>query len=156
MKSLHLTDADFRPLADFSLAWRWTRESHALLSEAELRELSPLSSDAAHRIAEIARMLHRVDGIDRSHAAEVRVCETEAASDEDVAAWLCNLPVNPSSLVIASWDRHTALRLPWGLFARRWSDFCYPSSDDVTLLPPDGSWVCAYHHFGLLEWARAA
>jgi hypothetical protein len=48
------------------------------------------------------------------------------------------------------------VRLPALLFVGRWDDFCFPSSDDVTVYPADERWLLEYAHREEFVFRRAA
>lgn len=148
-----LSDADRRELSDFPLAWRWTRKTDSAFPSEDLELLMPLTKRASARVHEEALRIHTRGGLSRGQVTEWCSCETRDRPPYEVASWLLALPPHTAELVVASWDASTALCLPWGLFARRWVDFCYPSSDNVTVLPQEGLWVLAYDHEERLEWA---
>jgi hypothetical protein len=86
----------------------------------------------------------------------LRSLQTEGKETTEVRQWLSALPIMPAASVIVSWDATTALVAPWRLFVQRWADFCYPSSDDLTVFPLEGGWVLAYYHDERFEWAEWA
>ena len=64
----------------------------------------------------------------------------------DVRPWLAaRLPTGRVPLLV-SWTRELAVLTDAELFAARWDTFCYPSSDDATVLPLDGRWLLFYSH----------
>jgi hypothetical protein len=73
-------------------------------------------------------------------------------SVSETSEWLRSLPVEESFVSIA-WNDALGLELPWSVFCEYWSDFCYPSSDDVVIvLPPQG--IARWHHYERFEyWA---
>jgi hypothetical protein len=71
-----------------------------------------------------------------------------------VEGWLGALPVPPDQVVIVSWDRETAVQTDWQFFCRFWDDFCYPSSDDVTVTTTGDDWLVCYEHFEVLTFYR--
>ena len=73
---------------------------------------------------------------------------------EEGRAWLIvRLPSGRVPIVV-SWDQQTAVVTDFELFTARWEDFCYPSSDDVAVLPLDGSWVLHYWHWEEFVFGR--
>jgi hypothetical protein len=55
--------------------------------------------------------------------------------------------------VVLSWSPEIALVTTLNLFITHWDDFCYPMSDDATILPPDLSWKILYQHEEVLCFA---
>ena len=121
---------------EFPLAWRWTDSRYTVLSEVVLSQLQPLGAQDAQLEFERARNFQEDSGI--AHSADV--------SDEDGCAWLRARHDGLSNIVTISWSPDCALRTSWQIFTEHWSDFCYPSSDDVTVWPDSERWVLFYHH----------
>lgn len=144
-------DSEFAPLDDFPLLWRWTTPSRAVLPAEVLGQIRPLGAEAAARLAPDAR--------DRCRATVTAGWSTVIAAESEryapVRVRLQALPVEPATHVVVSWDQATAIVVPWGVFVDYWTDFCYPSSDDVTVWVPAGEWTLCYHHFGVFEFGPA-
>jgi len=72
------------------------------------------------------------------------------SSEQDhvrVTEALTALPIASEQRIVVEWDRVDVLETSWRTFRDYWDDFCYPSSDDVTICPVDGGWVLCYHHW---------
>ena len=138
--------SDAPPISQFPLIWRWTSANHALFSESELRGLKACSPTEAARIHGDSRAL---DGPHGLYVASFSRVHTYCAdcSVPDGCAWLRSLSSELSQPVIVSWDRATALQTTWEFFTAYWDDFCYPSSDDVTVVPDSWRWVLRYTHW---------
>lgn len=132
-------------IESFPLAWRWTQSSHTLFTPLELAALHPYSAEEAARIHDRALRLLEGDGLSPVHFEQIASLSAERSKAE-VTAWLRERFPNPNAQVTISWLRHLALRTTWQIFTGHWDDFCYPSSDDVVVLPEDGSWLLLYHH----------
>ena len=132
-------------ITDFPLAWRWTSPTHAVLSPAELAALKPCSSDETARIYERSLRFETADGL---APAEFETVLTQSAdiSGADGCSWLRAQAGDLEEQITVLWQRDIALRTTWELFTTRWDDFCYPSSDDVFVLPDSEKWVLRYHH----------
>lgn len=129
---------------DFPLAWRWTDSRYSVLPEAVLSQLQPLGTQEAQLAFERARSFQRASSI--KHSADL--------SDEDGCAWLRAQHAGLSDIVTVSWSPECALRSSWQIFADHWSDFCYPSSDDLTVWPDSERWVLFYHHYEQFEFIQ--
>jgi hypothetical protein len=141
MKESHAVPA----ITDFPLIWRWTRATHALFSASELAGLRPCSLAEAAKIHDDSRSFNLRDGLDERQFRGVRVQSADIPTS-DGCSWLRAQAPNITEQVTVSWDRDTALRTSWEFFTAHWDDFCYPSSDDVLVLPDSRSWVLRYHH----------
>ena len=70
----------------------------------------------------------------------------------DVRERLRGLPPAPDERVLVLWDARTALVTEWAVFVESWDDFCYPSSDDVSVLPLVDDWVLCYRHYEVMQF----
>lgn len=129
-------------IQEFPLAWRWTDSRYAVLPEAVLLQLQPLRPQEAQSAFERTQSFQQDSGI--AHSADV--------SDKEGCAWLRARHSGLSEIVTVSWSSDCALRTSWQIFIEHWSDFCYPSSDDVTVWPDSERWVLFYHHYQQFEF----
>ena len=132
---------DTTGLDEFSLKWRWTDERHANLCDEErarIRPLRPAAAAAAWRLS-IGSVSEELE-LDPSVYEDVERAPARTKSD---SGFLTRLPAGRIPVVV-SWDQHTAVLTDSELFVQRWDDFCYPSSDDVTVIPVDESWLLHY------------
>src|SRR5436190_17231065 len=120
----------------FPLAWRWTDSRYSVLSDTVLSQPQPLSTQDAWLASERAQSFQRDSDI--THSA--------AVSDDAGCAWLRARHGGLSDIVTISWSPNCALRTTWQIFTDHWSDFCYRSSDDVTVWSDSERWVLFYHH----------
>lgn len=141
-----LTESDFVPLDGFSLAWRWTQESHASLPASSLARIRPLASARAAAIAPEATEL--------CLGGDTATLRSAAGDPERVRAWLAALPVESHASVLVSWDVDTAVATDWETFVAYWDDFCYAGSDDLTVWNPEGVWYLCYDHGEVFRFGR--
>ncbi len=126
-------------IEEFRLAWRWTQPSHTVLPPQVLASITPLSAHEAARLYNYGAELFG----QHVHTAVTHQCSDDS---ETTRIWLEDLSIRRDHRMFVVWDRATAVTLPWGTFTTYWDDFCYPSSDDVYVLPEiDGS-VLAWSH----------
>ena len=97
-----------------------------MLPAEVLQRLRPLDSDAASMLSDSA-----------PETLGPRAMSCSPSSVEEAAQWLASL-ATPAERVILVWGPSTALSLPWNVFVTYWSDFCYPSSDDVDVFAEGG------------------
>jgi len=148
--------ADFEPLAEFDLRWRWTDATWNLLSDDELSLIRPLNGrKAAELSATLSTLIDPVPlricvntGTALREAAEERCVKTFDTSGDaaTTAAWLRATLPSQEGDVLASWSPETAVVVELALFIRYWDDFCYPLSHDVVVVPPSGEWILYYFH----------
>jgi hypothetical protein len=81
-----------------------------------------------------------------------RVIQTAQMDEEEVSRRLEEISIDPQEPLLVSWHETDAVLMPWRTFARHWSSFCYPSSDDVTAVPQSGMGVLCYHHAEYFCW----
>lgn len=142
-------------ITDFPLAWRWTSSSHAMFLPTELAALHPCSPDEAARIHDASIRALRGDSLDPQQFERIYTLSADIPV-ADACSWLRALSSDLTESVTLSWQRDTALRTTWELFTERWDDFCYPSSDDIVVLPDCGRWVLLYHHWEEFHFAARA
>jgi hypothetical protein len=140
--------ADFAPLDDFPLLWRWTSPSHAQLPVEVLREIQALTAAAASAVAPEAASRCAA----HATADWSTVITAEAEREDPVRDRLRALPIDLEPQVLVSWDARAAVVTRWRVFVDYWTDFCYPSSDDVTVWAPGESWTLCYRHFETFEF----
>lgn len=160
-----INGSDFRPLDTFRLRWRWTDSRWALLPTRDLAEIHPLIESKAMELwdrvfpaseellrlglglSPTARHL-RLDSYRRIQAAEPDPIE--------VSRGLKSLePANELSALI-SWHPAEAVVVDWYVFVDYWNSFCYPASDDVTIMPLNETWIMEWHHDEYFLFARLA
>jgi hypothetical protein len=132
-------------IQEFPLAWRWTDARYAVFAADVLPRLTPHSPDEASRLFEHAKVLSR-----SADSAALHI--SADGPPAQVIAWLRAQQPRFTEEVFVCWCGDTALRTDWSTFIEHWDDFCYPSSDDVTVLPQSGSWMLLYHHWHEFEF----
>ena len=123
-------DADYEPISRFSLAWRWTRASHAEFPASVLDCIRPLrGAKAAIVNSYVIQHVHarwpRLGVIDSPSVTDRRRIDASEMDDSLVQAWLVSLPIAPHQTVIVSWDANTAVSAPFAVVAEYWSNFYY-------------------------------
>jgi len=73
----------------------------------------------------------------------------------DVRSWLRRIQPNAWASVYMSWTKDLAIETSWAIFTEYWDDFCYPSSDDVTVAPVAGTWQVVYHHYEQFDFSSS-
>jgi hypothetical protein len=146
--SLLYPDAAFEPLERFGLVWRWTSAGHAVFPPEVLAQIRPFTSTASRTLSAeaLARVPSPVAPSDASFACD------QSVPVEEVTKWLMDLSAGSSAWTVLSWSRELAALIPWTVFASRWSDFCYPSSDDVHIWQPGHDWTLAYQHLEVFRY----
>jgi hypothetical protein len=140
----------FAPLESFGLLWRWTSPTHAMFPPEVMALIHPFTAGAA--LALCAEALARVPS--PYAPSDASIACGDAIPEEEVATWLTNVSARSSAWTVLSWNRELAVLVPWDVFAQRWSDFCYPSSDDVHIWQPGRDWTLAYEHHESFQYFR--
>jgi len=145
---IELTEHDYGSLETSRLAWRWTNARRGVVPDDMLAKIRPLS------FAKATEVYFRLD--QRSHREDegflpvpFRLVNKIDSSHIDagvVQHWLeAHIP-DMAEAVIVSWEWRDAVATTADVFCRFWDDFCYPSSDDVTILPLTEEWALVYWH----------
>jgi len=142
---LPLNASTITALHGFPLGWRFTSQRHALLDVELLARLMPLDGESAARLA--GEAAKRGDA-NTGRPLAFRGDEPPAV----VRRELLELPIEPMTRIVLSWNPHTALIADWAIFAAHWDDFCYPASDDVTIWPMHGDWTLCYRRYEVFQF----
>tara|TARA_R110002072_G_scaffold299931_1_gene476253 strand:+ start:19 stop:432 length:414 start_codon:yes stop_codon:yes gene_type:complete len=127
-------------LKEFPLLWRWTKPSHAVLPRDVLEQLTPIQPSDAEALVEI----------ELASTPAMQHYPTTSA-EADTRTWLLS-QYSVETEVILVWDRESGLRLPWPIFCEYWSDFCYPSSDDIGIFTNDKKLLMQWRHYEVFEY----
>ena len=134
------------PLDSFSLAWRWIGPDCQELPEDALSTIRCLDEQSARNLSPLLKKANPAPGaISKDYVTAARV--STSSRPALVTTWLHDRMVADDVVVAVSWDDVTAVVLPWRTFAAHWQAFCYPSSDDVTVIPADEAWLLVYAHY---------
>ena len=132
-------------LDKFPLKWRWTEPQYCILSNEELSLIEPLSEESAKEVWEKSlSFISRDSDFSPNRELFKEICEIECNDENDIEIWLKQRI--QAEKVIVSWQPDTAVIVSSKLFIEHWEDFCYPSSDDVSIWPFDEKWVVHYWH----------
>jgi hypothetical protein len=123
----------------FPLAWRWTQATHSVFPAKVMAQITPIVQEQFEQLDE--KMLGAPESI-----------ATNLISTEDVQQWLAHRPIDPETVVTVRWSRELAVVTTWSIFAEYWDDFCYPSSDDVDVVPVTRDWLLQYHHWEAFDF----
>jgi hypothetical protein len=148
--------SDFVPLAQFSLAWRFTDEDWD--DPTLRRDLHPLRPGRAGELQPRLTAACAIYHHDGEHTPDVQIeapCENQADATRARQA-LEALAIHSAVRVVVLWDDRTAIETSWGTFTSQWESFCYPGSDDATICPLDERWVLCYHHWEAFSFSRRA
>ena len=142
---IKLASSDFVSLDAFPLGWRFAPDRVGNVSPDALARIRPLTADRASDLAQVAQA--RCERV-ATFAMTFRSDDSPGA----VRAQLQALPPAAATGILISWDTRTAAATDWELFVAHWDDFCYPSSDDVTVWPLDDGWTLCYRHYEIFQF----
>ena len=127
----------------FPLAWRWTAPNHSILPADVMASITPVEPGLR-------------DQSDQRSFGAPDIIATDSKSPEQVRQWLTDWSIAPDTVVTVQWTDHLAIETSWSVFSEYWESFCYPSSDDVDVMPVARDWLLQYHHWEAFEFRRAA
>jgi hypothetical protein len=134
----------------FELAWRWTDPKYTVFPDSTVKKLIPLDNKVASDIDKKIRTFYDGPKLKRKLLYSWQRYDAE----NSCSSFLEGLEIIDETIIILSWDIDTALKTNWSVFRTYWDDFCYPVSDDLTILPEDESWLLAYFHEQVFEYGK--
>lgn len=142
---------------DFALKWRWDNTHNPNISISEMKEIQPLSEVESKRINKIIDYFENEYNLKGMYQQTDWISAT-AESDEKIERFrnqLSSIIEKWNDGVIITWNRSTTLRTTKSVFLKYWDDFCYPSSDNVTVISEDVNWIMFYNHIEVVKvWTR--
>lgn len=145
-RALLIAPSDLGELSTFALRERWTDARNALLSADELPRIRPLRREKAN---DIWRVSLETTARDRDSDVDERYFEPAeriSSVSRETLAWLKSRMPRGRAPILVSWQPELAVFTDSELFLAHWQEFCYPGSDDVSVLPLDTSWVLHFWH----------
>jgi len=150
---IELSENDFGDILQFPLLWRWNSKKHVEFSPEQLQAIRPLTIQAASKLHAALKHLHQPGGLNPSETYELRKINAEQ-NEEAMKTWMDDVPIAADEPIVISWNNELAVQTKWEILRESWSDFWYPSSDDLTVIPISSDWALAASHDGLFEWAK--
>ncbi len=147
-----LTKADFAPMAQFPLAWRWTdpgRITPMEVSADAIAEIAPLTPEAATRAHAHAAYLLRPPK--RTAFTEVadfdvgRIGRQSLAAEAEVRTWLTQHLGDETGRLVISWSAAWAATTTVANFIALWPTFCYPV-EDIVIWPTHERWLLLFDY----------
>jgi len=163
---IQLNQSDFRPGDSFELWWRWTNPTWDMLPESDLAQIRPLTAGKAQEIWQTESVyrhdLWRYTFVSTSEPVLssslfewIRNVDISVEGIEIVRHHLTTFEPQGDQTVIVMWEPTVAVAVPWHIFCTYWTDFCYPSSDDVSVWPISELWGLHYYHEDQLIFGRS-
>jgi len=143
---IEIPHSDLRSLENFSLNWRLTDERWNKLPPESLAQIKPLAAEKCEEIWQIQKQYLFPEGLDAKFFEKTEMIRTGAAEDSEINKWLASRIGDEQESIVVLWDEKTAVKTISKIFCNYWNDFCYPSSDDVSISPLNLNWLLFYHH----------
>lgn len=151
-----IVEQDYRSLATFRLAWRWTEPRYNVLPHHILADIRPLTEAKANGYDSYLRAGTRTEASGFMPEGYQLVEQINTAQGEGVGVhtWLAARVGNLAQRVVVLWNRGDAVVTRAGTFCEHWADFCYPASDDIDIIPLEGDWILVYWHEEVFFFGR--
>ena len=154
---IEIDNSEIIDLKDFELSWRWEKTHNPCISDLEKAQIEPVSEVESKRLNKVIDYFEIENNL-RKGFIETDWISANNENDENINTFrqkLSSIIDTWNDNVIITWNRTTTLKTTKKLFLKYWDDFCYPSSDDVTIISEESNWVMFYRHFGVANiWTR--
>ncbi|WP_162628178.1 hypothetical protein [Arcticibacterium luteifluviistationis] len=144
-------------MSEFELGWRWAKTHSPDISKLEIEQILPVSDIESRRLNKVIQYFENDSNL-RGKYTESDWMRASSESDEKIEKFRKNLDAILEKWeegVIITWNRHITLKTSKEIFLKYWTDFLYPSSDDVTIISEKTNWVMFYHHIEVANiWTR--
>ena len=145
---IEIDNSEITDLKDFKLNWRWEKTHNPGISDSEKAQIEPVSEIESKRLNKVIDYFEIEDNL-RNDFIETDWMSANSENDEKIDAFrnkLTSILDTWDENVIVTWNRTTTLKTTKEVFLKYWDDFCYPSSDDVTIISEETNWVMFYNH----------
>lgn len=135
-------------LEAFELGWQFDKIQNSEITTDEKKLILALSPTESKRVNKIIDYYENPTNRAKKYtetnwfSAHSETAEKEERFRKKIENYL--MPYNGD--LIVSWNRKTVEQTSKSLFQKYLTDFLYPSSDDVTIVSVDLSWILFYHH----------
>jgi hypothetical protein len=141
----------------FDLSWRWGQKHNPNITGEEKQLIVPYSEEESKRLNKIIGYFEVESNLRKDYeefdwiSASIDIKENIQKVREVLSRHFSDC----SPEVIISWDRRTCISTNKEIFFKFWDDFCYPSSDDVTVISTDTGVILKYNHIEVIKiWRR--
>jgi len=144
-------------LENFELGWRWDDIHNPDISLEDKGQIKPLSSAESKRIYKVINYFESESNLREAFDSTdwfMASSETKKSIEKFSNSFQELLKDYDENLFI-SWNRSTCIYTTKDIFIKYWDDFCYSSSDDVTIISELTNWVYFYNHIEIGRfWER--
>jgi hypothetical protein len=133
---------------DFELNWRRDDIHNPDISTEDKGQIKPLSIQESKRINKIIDYFELESNLYKSFEPTDWIRTSSETLDliKKFSDDFKKLTQNYNENLFISWNRKTCIYTTKDIFIKYWDDFCYPSSDDVTIISELTNWVYFYNH----------
>lgn len=154
---IKIDNKEIIPLDEFSLNWRFDKVHNPIISKIEKSKIQPLSEVESKRINKIIDFFENETNRIRYFSESGRISATQDSTN-NIKRFI-NVVDNELKLfeedLIITWDRKITLKTTKEIFLKFWTDFLYPSSDNVTIISEKTNWMMFYNHYEVANiWIR--
>jgi len=145
------------PLSEFSLGWRWDKNHNPEFTLNLLDQIIAFTDTESRRLNKVIDYFEMegnlVDGFE-----DKGWIMASSESDKHILDFresFYSMTKGFDENLLVSWDRTTCVYTQKDTFAGYWDDFCFPSSDDITIVSELTNWILFYKHFETAQfWVR--
>ncbi len=142
---------------DFELSWRWDDVHNPNIPIEDKSQIKPLGILESKRINKVityyeseSNLLNLFEPTDWFRASSETKSTIEKFSNN-----FRILTQGYNENIFISWNRSTCVYTTKEIFIKYWDDFCYPGSDDITIISELTNWVYFYNHIEVGKfWKR--
>ena len=135
-------------LNEFELGWRFEKTHCPDISDSEKKQIQPVSEIESKRLNKV------IDYFEQEYNLREKYIQTDwisanSESKEKIDKFRNQLESTLEKWdegIIITWHRNITLKTSKKVFLKYWTDFLYPSTDDVTLISEKTNWVMLYNH----------
>ena len=146
---LEIDHLEIIPIKEFELGWRWGKSHCPDISESEKEQIQPLSETESKRLNKVIDYYESEYNLSKEYT-QTDWISANSESDEKIDRFRKQLELileRWDEDIVITWHRKITLKASKKVFIKYWTDFLYPSSDDVTLISVKTNWVMFYRHF---------
>jgi hypothetical protein len=145
---IELNTKEVIPFEDFELSWRWDNIHNSDISLEEKGQIKPLTIQESKLINKVIEYFESESNLHNTFEPTdwIRASSETKDSIDKFANDFQQLTQDYNENLFISWNRSTCIYTSKEIFIKFWDDFCYPSSDDITIISELTNWVYFYNH----------
>lgn len=146
--NIQIDKREIIPLSDFELGWRFDKGHNSDISDYDKKEILALSENESKRLNKVIDY-YEIESNRIGKYLETDWFSANSENEDKVERFRNQVenylkPFNED--IIISWERKLTLKTKKKIFIKYWTDFLYPSSDDVTIISERTNWILFYNH----------